>query len=342
MLSGQVLWHGEPVAGGWVSASGGAAPTPASGQTDADGRFRLEGLAEGSYQVRASESSGSAWALEQVELGADREIRLELASARIEGEVRDARDERPIRGAQVRVEPASGERTAGMRSWSGSEGTDADGLYRRDGIALGEQRVLASAEGYAAAEQRVTIVDRDQVARVDFRLEPNEGVTLRVLGPSGLPPERVWAAALDAAGGAVWADYVEVGEGGRLRLTSIPRGEWTLLVGSWDLPVVRRRITSPGDAGEIVLPPPGMLRVKVPSLAEGALSTLRLIGADGAPYVYPSGSQPRSDYPMNGRERAIGGLPPGPWRVEVTAADGRRFVGEATVVASGEVVVELQ
>jgi hypothetical protein len=342
VLSGQVLWHGEPAAGGWVSASGGAAPTPASGQTDADGRFRLEGLAEGSYQVRASESSGGAWAVERVELTADREIRLELASARIEGEVRDARDERPIRGAEVRVEAASGEPTAGMRLWSGNEGTGADGLYRRDGIALGEQRVLASAEGYAAAEQRVTIVDRDQVARVDFRLEANEGVTLRVLGPSGLPPERVWAAALDGSGAAAWADSVEVGEGGRCRLTSLPPGEWTLLVGGWELPVVRRRITSPGDAGEIVLPPPGMLRVKVPALAEGALSTLRLIGADGAPYVYPSGFQPRSDYTMNGRERAVGALPPGPWRVEVTAADGRRFVGDATIVANGEVTTELE
>ncbi len=341
VLSGEVLWRGEPVPAGWVSASGGAAPSPASAMTDGEGRFRLEGLAEGTYQVRASESSGLAWAVEQVELAADREIRLELASARVEGEVRDARDERPIRGAQVRVEPASGEPTAGMRFSINGDGTDADGSYRRDGVALGEQRVLASADGYAAAEQRVTIVDRDQVARVDFRLEPNEGVTVRVLGPAGVPPDRVWAAALDAAGNGVWADYVAPGEGGLLRLTSVPRGEWTLLVGGWNLPVVRRQVSSPGDAGDLVIPPPGALRVRVPALAEGALSTLRLVGADGQPYVYPSGLQPRSDYPMNGRERLLGGLPPGPWRVEVTAADGRRFVADAIVVASGEVVVEI-
>lgn len=342
VLTGQVLWRGEPVAGAWVSASGGGAPMPATGQTGADGRFRIEGLAEGSYQVRATESSGRAWALEQVELAADREIRLELASATIEGSVRDARDDRPISGADVRVEPASGESAAGMRVWIGSDATGDDGRYRREGIGLGEQRVLASAEGYAAAEQRVTIVDRDQVARVDFRLEPNEGITVTVLGPNGLPPERVWVAALDAGGAAVWSDFPAPGEGGRLRLTSLPPGEWTLLAGGRDLPVVKRRVTSPGEAGEIRIPPPGLLRVRVPALAEGALSTLRLIGADGEPYVHPYGMAAQADYRMSGREIAIGSLPPGPWRVEVTSADGRVFAGAVTVEANREVAVEIE
>ncbi len=118
VLSGVVLRRGEPVDGAWVSASGGASPAPASAQTDADGRFRLEGLAEGSYQVRAADGGGRAWALEQIELAADREIRLELASAVVEGTVRDSRDDRPVRGAEVRVEPASGEPVYGMRVWS--------------------------------------------------------------------------------------------------------------------------------------------------------------------------------------------------------------------------------
>lgn len=342
VLSGAVFWRGEPVAGAALTAGGGTGPMPIFTQADAQGRFRMEGLAEGTYRIRASAASGRASATELVELTTDREIRLELASARIEGEVRDARDERPIRGAQVRVEPLSAD-LAGMAAGSfRSDGTNAEGFYRTDGVALGEQRVLASADGYAAAEQRVTTVDRDQVARVDFRLEPNEGVTVRVIGPSGLPPDRVWAAALDAGGNAVWADLATPGEGGRLSLSSVPRGEWTLLVGGWNLPVVRRQVSSPGDAGELVIPPPGALRVRVPALAEGALSTLRLVGADGQPYVYPSGVQPRSEYPVNGRERLLGRLPPGPWRIEVTAADGRSFVGEATVVASGEVAVEIQ
>jgi hypothetical protein len=229
-----------------------------------------------------------------------------------------------------------------MRVWIGIDTTGDDGHFRREGIGLGEQRVLASAEGYAAAEQRAAIVDREQVARVDFRLEPNEGVTVRVLGPNGLPPERVWAAALDAGGVAVWSDFPAPGEGGRLRLTSLPPGDWTLLVGGRDLPVMKRRVTSPGDAGEMLLPFPGLLRVRVPALPEGALSTLRLIGPDGEPYVHPYGMAAQADYRMSGREMAIGSLPPGPWRVEVTAAEGRRFTGEATVVANGEVTVEIE
>ncbi len=341
-LMGQVLWRDEPAAAAKVVAYGDDAPLPAIAYADLLGRFRFEGLLEGGYRVRAWDGSGRAWVEERVDLEGDREILLELASARIEGAVRGARDGRPLRGARVRVESLASGPTSGLQVTIGRDGTGPDGLFRIDGVPQGLLYLVVSAEGFAAVRRQVQIVERDQEVLLEFELEPNEGVTLRVVGPNGAPLDRVWAATLDLSGNSMWSGWVVPREGGEIHLSSVPPGDWWLLVGGTELPVVRVRITSPGEVGEVSLPLPGSLLVHAPDLSDQTSSSLILSPEDGwPPYYYPHGSRPRADFPMLGRWGRIANLPPGRWTVTANTAHGQFLIGRATVVANSEVRVEL-
>ncbi|MEE8524299.1 MAG: carboxypeptidase regulatory-like domain-containing protein, partial [Thermoanaerobaculia bacterium] len=102
-LTGIVLDGGEPLPGATVVAAGSMS---GMGQavTDSTGRFRIDHLPAGSYQVMVMSFQSLMRHTEALVLDADHEIRIELFSGRITGRLFDDADGTPVSGASVSIE----------------------------------------------------------------------------------------------------------------------------------------------------------------------------------------------------------------------------------------------
>lgn len=339
VVAGQVRLEREPVAAAAVSAQGLDVVSSAQTRGDHEGRFRLEGLVPGRHRIRASDATGLAWAEVELDLDADRQVDLDLASARIQGTVRDARDGSPL--ARVRVESVrvteSPERPGPL--FRRPAETNSAGRFSIPGQLPGELLVRASREGFASAEQRARVIGETDVVELEFLLEPNEGSRIRVVRADGAPARGLRAVAVDERGTTRWSESVVVDDAGIARLTSLPPGSWRLLVAEGDSPTVGLTIDSPGE-GEVLVPEPGALRLRVPALEGGeSLAMARLLGPDGAPYRSISFWATTEEFPVVRGRATLPSLPPGDWTVEVRGPDGHRFTAPARVVARAETEV---
>jgi hypothetical protein len=160
----------------------------------------------------------------------------------------------------------------------------------------------------------------------------------------GSSPEQVHVAVLDAAGRVMTGGVYPTGEGGSVRLSTVPAGTWDVLVRADGTGVARVAALSPGPPVPVVLAPQATLEVVVPELEEDeALATVSLRGADGRPLLMLQWADRVTSTQQMTRGRAtLHALPPGVWSVEVVAPDGRRWRGEATTAAGATTSVELR
>jgi hypothetical protein len=166
-------------------------------------------------------------------------------------------------------------------------------------------------------------------------MEATEGLTLEARLHSGASPGELMVAVLDPAGGSLVSGHYTTGENGRVRLSSVPAGNWELVVSAAGAATVNLRAQAPGPVLPINLPQASGLRVEVPELSGGgAIATVNLRAADGSPFrTLNWTAQPRSEWRMTGGTIELGSLPPGSWTVTVAAADGRSWSGSAVTSA---------
>jgi hypothetical protein len=321
-----VLRNGEPVAGAGVLL------TPAGdagrwGDTDVDGRFRFEGLDAGRYGLEVVGRHGEKQHGEPVDLAADRDVLIEIRSGSVSGQVIDAADRSPIAGARVvlAAEDASAETT-----------TDSRGAFLLRDVPPGTWKVRALKADFAPAEEEVRVPAEAPVDGVELSLKATEGLTLRVLLPSGQPPAAVRAAVLDSSGRAVSSAVYSPGEDGKVRIPGVVPGAWELLLDADGAAPLSVQVTAPGDAGRVVLPPPAGLELTVPALAAAPESArVRLNDAAGRLFRTLLGGQPFSEIGLNAGSARVERIAPGPWRLTVTAADGRVWTGTAFLTPGG-------
>src|SRR5262249_24119984 len=152
-LSGRLLRAGQPVPGTFVSARGTDVLGGATGRSDGDGAFRLEGLKPGTYELSVTSRSAGLVHKETVELTGVREGRIDLPAAEIRGRVVDADEVSPLAEANVSLVPADPSKE-GLSRFSGIS-TGPDGTFALDSPAEGDYRVSARKDGYAPAEAPV-------------------------------------------------------------------------------------------------------------------------------------------------------------------------------------------
>jgi Carboxypeptidase regulatory-like domain len=337
-LTGRVLRNGEPLAGERVSLNG---PESAGrwGETDHEGRFHFEALAEGSYEL-AVMSRGGARHQEKLELAGDRDVLIELRTVFISGRVADAADRSPVAGAAVVLLPREGGGEAG-RFFPVETSTDSRGVFRLIDVPQGDWKVRVSQEGYAPVEEEVQVADAP-VDGMEIALQATEGVTLEVVLPNGRPPSQVRSAVLDASGRLVSTGSHTVRETGRVRISSVAPGAWELVLDADGWAPVSLPVTAPGDAGRVVLATPGGVRVEVPALAGGRVGgTVRFTDAAGRVFRAVWGNEVQSEFALQNGTREFQRIPVGAWTVTVTAADGRTWTGTAAVAAGGKIQVKL-
>ncbi len=334
-VSGLVLDGGRPLAGARVSAGGPAGFGSAT--TGSDGRFRIEDLPAGPCEVTVR----AGMALEHTELfelAGDRDLRVELASGSLSGQVLADSGE-PLAGVAVDLGLLDTEDARSSGVFVGQLHTDSQGLFRASRLRQGAWRLVATKSGYAPAEATATVA-RVDAPRIEIRMTPTEGVTFEPVHASGLPLAAVRVAILDASGRSITDGLYPVTDG-KVRVSTVPPGRRELIVQATDSAATRFTVDSPGDQGRLWLPIGGSLLIHVPALEEVPRANVRLTGPDGKPFasIDSTGLGP-GEWPMHLGRTQTPVLVPGVWSVTVTH-DGRTWSGSATVTpgATNEVTV---
>jgi hypothetical protein len=339
-LTGTVRHEGRPVSGARVWLRPIDALASGSATTDYQGRYRIENLAAGSYRLEVLDAQRGGRHGAEVTLDGDRELDVELRSFRLTGRVLDAFGDEPIAGARVEVEPAVDE--AMMWGYESVE-TDDSGGFTVSSLAEGQWRLVAQKGGYARAETLVELAG-ESLDGIELRLQPAQGVTLRVTRALGAPPGSVHVAVIDPASQQpVSTGAYETGEAGTVRISTVPAGSWEAVVRADGSAIVRFPVLSPGPTVDVGLAPAATLEVSVPELAESdTIATLTVRGADGKPLLAPRWDRIEDEYRVWQAKTTVRDLPAGTWTLEVTAPDGRRWTGSATTAPGVTTAVELR
>lgn len=240
-LAGRVVdEHGTAVTGALVSVTSAASAWPrrygdALGYervTDAEGRFSVEDLPPGTYDVTARLMGLAPGQLRDVEAGrTDLELKLSQGT-RLVGTVRDGATGKPVPSFSLGVDTKRG--PLQRESFVQLSFIDAQGRYTVAGVPPGSYVVQVAAHGYAPAEATVE-VPKDSAGPVtaDFSLERGARMTGRVVeAGTDLPLERarISVEGMGTAGAlSVRYDALTDAEG-NFTLDGLPSGEVSLFV----------------------------------------------------------------------------------------------------------------
>src|SRR5262249_53400373 len=192
-LAGQVTRASEPVGDAMVSASVGGAGRPvAMVRTDANGSYRLEGLAAASYNVTAAPPRGSARTPTTTVPDA-RTLDFVLRPAHLTGVVVEAASRQPLADATVELE---GDAAAADPRATPRAVTDSNGSFTIEDLEPRAYVVTARKPGFEFDKETVTPADSGEP--VVFALRRGEGLSVRARdGAYGMPRNNLVARATD-------------------------------------------------------------------------------------------------------------------------------------------------
>ena len=265
-----------------------------STRADAEGRFSLEGLEEGTWELAAEAGEAQSTVLSAESLTVDLPQRgsLELvvrSAATAAGRVVD-REGRPLADATVRLHTGltALQRANTGRSSAREARTDADGRFELGPLPPGERALEAEAPGLvASAPLQVSLPEGGRA----------EGLEL-VLGPGAVLTGEVWDEGRPAAGRMVQlvqfsaASYEALSERtddrGRFRYGAVPPGTWVVLV------LDPGRDLSAGEDGESLA---SVMR---------AMTYAQVVLEEGRPTHVVLGSPPIDPVQVHGHVRSAG------------------------------------
>ena len=271
---------------------------------------------------------------ESVDVQGNLEHDVEIPTAVIQGRVLDGADRSPLSGASVTLESSAGGTMSMFPDYGAT--SDMDGNFTVTNVTDGSWTLRVQKKGYATATREVMVQSERDVENISISLDPTEGLTLEVRLPGGQTPDEVRLAILDGAGQSMLHGRYPTGEAGRVRLSTVPAGNWRLIASAAGSAATNLSVQAPGSAVPVQLSPASSLRVRVPALAEGGLrGTVQLSDAGGQGFRTLGWlGEPRSRWSLTGGETLIGELPPGSWSVTVEAGE-QRWQGTVTTQAGG-------
>ncbi len=335
-LSGTVLVGEQPVAGATVRLSSSTVRTSGSATTDPQGRFQIEGLEAGFYNLWVRSWESGAAHTDHLELLGDDDVVIQLGTGRVAGQVRDTANGEAVPG--VRLSLTDQGQDPSTRGFGGKTATsDSRGRFSFAAVPEGSWWLRATKAGYADAETALNTLAGESVEGLDVLLTATAGLSFELVTAAGVPPSSAEVSLLAPGGLWVAGGRYTTLEGGRIEITTVPDGSWEMFVVAGDSAVARLRVTAPGDAGRVQLSAGGGVRVEVPDLAGGGTTAnLELVNPAGHPHRggMRGGASP---WALRAGRVIVSNLALGPWVLTVTAADGRTW-GADVVVTPGEPV----
>lgn len=343
-LTGTVLVDASPLAGATVQVwSLGRGGPNGSTVTDSQGRFALRTLLAGDATVLVYRADRRRMHEQQLALGSDQELVLELRTQRLRGVVR-GRGGRPLGDARVKAHAWD---TSASHTNDAEIAVAPDGSFETWAMAEADWRFFFSASGYRTRKITHT-VSRDRVPEdLVVDLIPVAPLRIAVEPLEGRVPDRV----------SVWLcptpDPCDSDEtGGSVRLDTLGNGVWEEAPeGNWFASTwtgFERRdglpITIPGEPLRIDRPrPTGSMVVRLPELYGVAVPlTLELFTPEGhQAQGYWDGWRTAFTLPGYGELRAAL-LVAGEYLARVTAQDGRVWERSTLVQAIETTVLHLR
>ncbi|MFL6198305.1 MAG: carboxypeptidase regulatory-like domain-containing protein [Thermoanaerobaculia bacterium] len=334
-LTVQVLYEEEPLPGARVSVRGQRTTAERTAMTGYEGRVRFDDLAPETYRIGLRHARNMIVHNDQVDLQQDRELVIRLQGATIGGLVASAADGEAIPNAMLSLRPVEGP------EYLVTAATKSDGRFVVHRVQPNRYRLQANAEGFLTAEQEVQVAGGQTLDDLEIRLQPAQGVRIRVRLASGEIPARVHV----QVHGTLAQTFTPRGVEGVVELSTLPPGAWTLLVGADGGASVTANLMVPSEEPlAVTLPPAGRLNVRVPALLSSDLiGTVRLLGQDGQPFwtIAPGGTVVQQ-WPLAGGKAVVEGVPPGSWTVQVETPDGQRWQGATVTAGAPEAAVTIE
>lgn len=206
---------GDPVAGVRIAAG------PATGLSDDDGVFRIDGVPTGRVAVEAFHPDYPRYRRRlQIKEGINRlEVMFEAGSI-VRGRVMDEAGE-PVVGATAILQAEARSEAPSYRAR-----TDADGIFTLKPVAAGRYRLGANAHGYMDAElEQAVTVGREAVEGLDIVLKSGGTITGHILGLTADELSRVAVRAEHESGESMLA---EVDAAGQYALRHLRAGGWLI------------------------------------------------------------------------------------------------------------------
>lgn len=312
-LAGRVTRADRPLSGLFVFANAdppSPGPGRASSQTDEDGRFALEGLSDGPYQLSVGGQGVSYRKV--VSVSGDTAADLAIPASTISGMVTEDGPGTPLEGATIQAE--TGKETAAFSMKTAV--SDSSGHYEIDGVDPGTYQVSARKAGYQQKAAPAT-VGADSAA-ANFALAKGSGISIRISdGLTGFPLHGVTVLAFGANGNVAFQGQVGLDSGGKGEVSSLGPGRYSIYVFTDGYaPRALPAVEAPSPEVAIALTPGGRVEVRSGTPVSG-----RLTNASGAVYLL-------SPYRLDGRVTAVPPastwehLAPGSYTLQSTGAGG--------------------
>jgi large repetitive protein len=325
-ISGRVTRFGEPLRSGVVrlSPSGGSGPR-ASASIDSEGRYSVGGLERGTYELFVTDMQTPSPYSKTVQITSDSQtIDIDIRGGRITGRIRDATSGQPIENAVISV----GRTEAGQAMLRATTGPS--GEFVIDSVPEGSYRLRVERAGYGHATRDLLMRD-DQDESVELSLQPDDGLTLRVVDRRDGRALSADIVVHDARNVVAWSGRPSPRADGTIR---IPVASGTYRVSAWATGYApsNLQISSDGAPQTIALTPGGTLviesRARVPVRA-------RLLDQLGAPYPTSRWNHSGEVTLAPGTNR-LNNLAPGPYTIQILGDTGAPATSEGAVVREGE------
>jgi uncharacterized GH25 family protein len=178
VIRGRVTRNGAAVPNAQVMfmPRGATSQTSARASADADGRYELSGLDDGTYTVQAMDMERLNPFATQYEVHGSGTFDITIKTVTLRGHVVDAADARPLGDASVELRPSTGQTIFGGRAAQ----SDTSGNFVIENVAAGTYQITADKSGYGHDARQVTIGD-SAPEDVQFRLSPSDGITIRAV-----------------------------------------------------------------------------------------------------------------------------------------------------------------
>jgi protocatechuate 3,4-dioxygenase beta subunit len=317
-VSGTVVRDGLPAAGASVSFQSKSGPL-ARALTDASGRYSVQGLEAGLYEVEVSGIDLSYQADHAV--SATSELDIDATGAALAGSVADAASGNPIDDAEVslwRLDDSTHPTTT-VR-------TNASGTFQARSVREGAYRLLTSKDGYGQ-DARPLELRRGAAEDVRVDLTPSEGLSVRVVDARDDRALEAVVAVRDMAHQVVANRHSGVGTDGTLTIPLAP-GPYLLSTSATGYGTATLQVNAPGHGLRVPLTPGGTLVVESARELRGRL---RLLGPDGEEYVrcWCNGI---GGFDLDGHRTTAPNITPGSYRLELFDLAGRPIPAQPSVM----------
>jgi protocatechuate 3,4-dioxygenase beta subunit len=231
-VAGRVTMNKQPLADATVSAydERGVSAT-VSAKTDADGRYRIDGLQPGRANVWVETGDGLAKSRRvRIESpGAVAELDLEFGTGTLRGTVIAEGPGLPVSAAWITV-LVSDENGSGWENVRGQVSTDAQGKFTARGLEAGSYRVRAWATGLAERHTDATPLAEGETKDVGtIRLVAGGSISGRVTDDAGKPVADAGVSMVDSAGKPLFLfSMFSTGTDGRYEVRGLELGTYVM------------------------------------------------------------------------------------------------------------------